>query len=55
VIIVEGYILALLYFATAGTQSWWQRLELESVCEWIDVVCNGDDWVVSLDMGKSKH
>jgi hypothetical protein len=50
--LVEQYILAVLYFATS-TEG---RLNaFESVCEWRDVVCNGDDLVVALILGKSKH
>jgi hypothetical protein len=51
VILVERYVLAMLYFATSAED----RLNgLKSVCEWRGVVCNGDDLVVALLLGKSK-
>jgi hypothetical protein len=52
VIFVERYVLAMLYFATSTED----RLNgLKSVCEWTGVLCNGEDLVVALLLGKSKH
>jgi hypothetical protein len=64
VIIVERYILAVLYFATsaAGELNVLNFLNASSsVCEWNTgnggrgVFCNGDDLVVALNLCKSKH
>jgi hypothetical protein len=56
VILVERYVLAVLYFAT-GTEGGLNKLNFllsaSSVCEWKDVFCNGDDLVVALLLGKS--
>jgi hypothetical protein len=57
VILVERYVLAVLYFATSG-ERWtkqWNLLSATSVCQWNGVACNGDDLVSSLDLGKPKH
>jgi hypothetical protein len=61
VILVEQYLLALLYFATSG-EGWLDQLNFlsaSSVCGWNNrdrgVSCNGDDLVVRLNLGKSKH
>jgi hypothetical protein len=52
VIILERYVLAVIYFAT-GVEG---RLRLfKSVCEWKYIICNEDDLVVALYLGKSKH
>jgi hypothetical protein len=57
VIIVERYVLAVLYFATnaEGGLNVLNFLTASSVCEWKGVVCNGYDLVVALLLGKSKH
>jgi hypothetical protein len=59
--LVKQYILAVLYFATSG-EGWGGQLNFlsaSSVCEWNNgergVLCNGDDLVVALLLGKSKH
>jgi hypothetical protein len=61
VFLVERYVLAVLYFATSGG-GWSDQLNFlsaSSVCDWnngeIGVFCNGDDLVVGLFLGKSKH
>jgi hypothetical protein len=57
VILVERYVLAVLYFATSaeGGLNVLNFLTASSVCEWKGVLCNGDDLVVALLLGKSKH
>jgi hypothetical protein len=62
VIIVERYILAVLYFATSaeGGLNVLNFLSSSSVCEWNNrgrgVLCNADDLVVALLLGgKSNH
>jgi hypothetical protein len=57
VILVERYVLAVLYFATSaeGGLNEHNFLTASSVCEWQGVSCNGDDLVVALLLGKSKH
>jgi hypothetical protein len=61
VILVERYVLAMLYFATSGEGWGGQRnfLSATSVCEWnmseIGVFCNEEDLVVALDLRKSAH
>jgi hypothetical protein len=61
VILVERYVLALLYFATSaeGVLDGLNFLSASSVCDWNNeeggVICNGDDSVVALLLGKSKH
>jgi hypothetical protein len=57
VILVERYVLAVLYFATSaeGGLNVLNFLTASSVCEWKGVVCNGYDLVVALLLGKSKH
>jgi hypothetical protein len=61
VIFIERYVLAVLYFATSagGGLNVLNFLSASSVCQWnngeIGVVCDGDDLVVSLLLGKSKH
>jgi hypothetical protein len=52
VILVERYVLAVLYFATSTEGG---LNGLKSVCEWTGVLCNGDDLIVALLLGKSKH
>jgi hypothetical protein len=58
VILVERYVLAVLYFAT-GTEGGLNVLNflssLSSVCEWKDVFCNVDGLVGALLLGKSQH
>jgi hypothetical protein len=56
VLVVERYVLAVLYFATNG-EGWEQGnfLSSASVCEWNNVLCNEDDSVVALLLGKSKY
>jgi hypothetical protein len=56
-IIVERYVLAVLYFATnaKGVSNWLNFLFVSSVCGLNEVSCNGNDLVVALDLGKSKH
>jgi hypothetical protein len=61
VIIVERYVLAVLYFATSG-EGWGDQrnfLSPSSVCEWHmwerGVACNEDDLVVALNLHKSTH
>jgi hypothetical protein len=61
VIIVEQYVLAVLYFATRG-EGWGDQLNFlsaSSVCEWNNgskgVSCNEDDLVVALFLGELKH
>jgi hypothetical protein len=62
VILVQRYVLAVLYFATSG-EAWRDEgnfLSASSVCMWNNgergVFCNGDDLVVvALDLSKSKH
>jgi hypothetical protein len=57
VIIVERYVLAVLYFATIaeGGSNLLNFLNVSSVCGLNEVSCNGDDLVIALDLGKSKH
>jgi hypothetical protein len=58
VILVERYVLAVLYFATStegGLNGQNFLLSASSVCEWKGVFCNGDDLVDALLLGKSKH
>jgi hypothetical protein len=57
VLLVERYVLAVLYFATSaeGGLNVLTFLTASSVCEWAGVVCNDDDLVVALLLGKSKH
>jgi hypothetical protein len=68
VILVERYVLAVLYFATNGRDWSNQRnfLSSSSACEWNNgephnslslrgVACNDDDLVVTLRLCKSKH
>jgi hypothetical protein len=57
VILVERYVLAVLYFATSaeGGSTALSFFTAKSVCEWKGVVCNEDDLVVALLPGKSKH
>jgi hypothetical protein len=61
VILVERYVLAMLYFATRG-EGWGDQrnfLSATSVCEWNmlekGVFCNEEDLVVALDLRKSAH
>jgi hypothetical protein len=61
VILVERYVLAMLYFATSG-EGWEDQrnfLSGRSVCEWNDgsrgAICNEDDLFVYLDLSKSTH
>jgi hypothetical protein len=61
VILVERYVLALLYFATNG-EGWKDQrdfLSVSSVCQWNfrgnGALCNEDDLVVALNLGKPKH
>ena len=61
VILVERYVLALLYVDTDG-EGWKDQhnfLSSSSVCEWNfeekGALCNEDDLVVDLSLGKSKH
>jgi hypothetical protein len=60
-ILVERYVLAVLYFATSG-ESWLTELHFlsaSSVCEWNTgergVVCNEDDSVGEINLSKTKH
>jgi hypothetical protein len=60
-ILVERFVLAMLYFATRG-EGWGDQrnfLSASSVCEWntgsTGVLCNRDDLVVRLVLCKSKH
>jgi hypothetical protein len=57
VILVERYVLAVLYFATSaeGGSNVLNFLTASSVCEWKGVFCNGDDLIVALLLSKSKH
>jgi hypothetical protein len=57
VILVERYVLAVFFFATSadGGLNVLNFLTVSSVCEWTGVFCNGDDLVVALLLGKSKH
>jgi hypothetical protein len=57
VILVERYVLSVLYFATSaeGGLNVLSFLTMSSVCEWKGVVCNGDNLVVALLLGKPKH
>jgi hypothetical protein len=57
VIIVERYLLAVLYFATIaeGGSNLLKFLSVSSVCGLNEVSCNGDNLVVALDLGKLKH
>jgi hypothetical protein len=61
VILVERYVLAVLYFATIAESGLnvLHFLSASSVCEWnngeIGVLCDRDDLVVALLLGKSKH
>jgi hypothetical protein len=57
VIIVERYVLAVLYFATIAEAGsiLLNFLNISSVCGLNEVSCNGDNLVVALDLGKSKH
>jgi hypothetical protein len=66
VILVERYVLAVLYFANSaeGELDVLNFLSASSVCEWNNggrgfvltgAVCNEDDLVVELDLCKSKH
>ncbi len=57
VILVQQYVLAVLYFATSaeGGLNVLNFPTASSVCEWTGVVCNRDDLVVALLLGKSKH
>jgi hypothetical protein len=61
VILVERYVLAVLYFATSaeGGLDVLNFLSASSVCDWHvggrGVDCNEDDLVVALHLGKSKH
>jgi hypothetical protein len=57
VILVERYVLAVLYFATSaeGGLNVLNFLTASSVCEWKGVFCNSNDLVVALLLGKSKH
>jgi hypothetical protein len=52
VILVERYVLAVFYFATSAEGG---LNVLKSVCEWKGILCNRDDLVVALLLGKSKH
>jgi hypothetical protein len=56
VIIVNRYVLAVLYFATIaeGGSIWLNFFNVSSVCGLDGVSCNGDDLVVALD-SKLKH
>jgi hypothetical protein len=58
-ILVERYVLALFYFATTseeeGALNVLNFLAASSVCEWKGVICDRDDFVVALNLGKSKH
>jgi hypothetical protein len=53
-ILVERYVLAVLYFA-ARKESGFKIYSASSVCEWPGILCNQDDLVVALLLGKSKH
>jgi hypothetical protein len=62
VILVERYVLAVLYFATSAEGGWLNVLNFlstSSVCVWNNgergVLCNGDALVVALLLRKSKH
>ncbi len=61
ILAVERYILAVLYFATSaeGGLNELNFLSASSVCEWNNeqrgVVCNRDDLVETLVLGRSKH
>jgi hypothetical protein len=57
VILVERYVLVVLYFATGGEGGLnvLSFLTASSVCEWKGVSCNGDDLVIALILGKPKH
>jgi hypothetical protein len=57
VILVERYVLAVLYFATSteGGLNVLSFLTASSVCEWKGISCNSDDLFVGLLLGKSKH
>jgi hypothetical protein len=57
VILVERYVLSVLYFATSaeGGLNVLNFPTASSVCEWTGVLCNGGDLVVALLLGKSKH
>jgi hypothetical protein len=58
-ILVERYVLAVLYFSTSAEGGLTNAPNLlspsSSVCEWKGVSCNGGDLVVGLVLGKSKH
>jgi hypothetical protein len=57
VILVQRFVLAVVYFATSaeGGLNVLSFLTASSVCEWKGVYCNGDELVVALLLGKSKH
>jgi hypothetical protein len=61
VILVERYVLVVLYFSTSAEAGLnvLNFLTASSVCEWNNggrgVLCNGNDLVVALLLGKSKH
>jgi hypothetical protein len=57
VILVERYVMAVYYFASGakGGLNMLNFLTASSVCEWKGVLCNGDDLVVALLLGESKH
>jgi hypothetical protein len=58
VILVERYVLAMLYFATRG-EGWFDHYSATSVCEWnmweVGVFCNQEDLVVAILVCKSTH
>jgi hypothetical protein len=62
ILAVERYVLAVLYFATSaegGLNAALNFLSASSVCEWNNgeggILCNGDDLVVAVNLGKSRH
>jgi hypothetical protein len=57
VILVQRYVLAVLYFAASaeGGLNVLSFLTTSSVCEWKGISCNGDELVVALRLGESKH
>jgi hypothetical protein len=57
VILVERYVLAVLYYASSGEggSNALSFLTTKSVCEWKGVSCDGDGLVFALVPGKSKH
>jgi hypothetical protein len=56
VVVVERYVLTVLYFATGG-EEWMIHtnvLSMSPVCDWHGVSCDGDGLVVELRLGESK-